>query len=287
MKPCITRFAPSPTGPPHLGSLRTAYQNWLAARSTGGKFILRIDDTDLNRSDKAYTDMIFSMMDHFGLDYDQIIYQSERNLIYHKYVQDMLDRHLAVRLDDGAVVVSDHMRNIDTWTDGIAGNIKISSDDYINAIGRVLIKSDGSPAYNFASVVDDIDLDINCIIRGKDHTTNTSFQVMLFYAMMVCNLPNFYHIGLIMKDGKKLSKRDNEADLSIMIDNYHPDAILNCVIRLGWSPTVDDKSTAVLTKNKMLDMIWDSGKFKNKNANLDMVKLKSWDRKYKALQAKR
>lgn len=278
-----TRFAPSPTGSPHLGSLRTAYQNWLAARSTGGKFIIRIDDTDNARSDSKYTDEILHMLRHFDLDYDRIVYQSERIDLYNSYIDRLVDDGYAKDNGYGVILSELYDIDIDYWNDGIAGNIPISDNDKKIAGHKILRKQDGSPTYNFATVIDDIDLGINCIIRGKDHTTNTSFQSMLFTAFGI-ELPKFYHVGLIMHEGKKLSKRNDSLSLSNLMDNYHPDAILNCVARLGWSPTNDDKTTKLLPKNRMIELFWDKGRMKNSNANFDINKLKSWDRKYVALE---
>lgn len=277
-----TRFAPSPTGPPHLGSLRTAYQNWLAARSAGGQFIVRIDDTDKKRSDPRCIDKIFYMLRHFDLDYDQIVYQSKRTDIYKFYAQNLMDAGFAKKDADGAILCDLSGVDVHNWTDGIAGNVQISANDRHIAANKVLFKQDGSPSYNFASVVDDIDLEIDCIIRGKDHTNNTSFQALLFAAIGK-PMPKCFHVGLITKDGKKLSKRDNDLDLTELMNQYHPDAILNCIARLGWSPTVDDKSTKLLPRTKMLDMFWDKGKLKNKDASFDIAKLQAWDRKYRAL----
>tara|TARA_B100000614_G_scaffold262909_1_gene300978 strand:- start:470783 stop:471625 length:843 start_codon:yes stop_codon:yes gene_type:complete len=276
-----TRFAPSPTGSPHLGSLRTAYQNWLAARSTGGSFVVRIDDTDKSRSKAIHTKEIVSMLGHFGLDYDDLVHQSDRIDIYNSYIDRLIADGWAS--DNGYGVVLSDLRGVDLdhWTDGIAGQICISDTDKSIAGNKILRKQDGTPTYNFATVIDDIELGIDCVIRGKDHTTNTSFQAMLF-AALGADLPDFYHVGLIMHEGRKLSKRDDGLSLDELMKSYHPDAILNCVARLGWSPTTDDKTTKLLPKDRMIEMFWGKGKLRNNNANFDLDKLKAWDRKYRA-----
>ena len=277
-----TRIAPSPTGDMHLGTARTAYFNWLAARSTGGKFILRIDDTDLNRSKPEYTQVILDTMDWLGLDYDHIIYQSQRFDVYLRQAEALIAQGWAKK-EDGAIVLSvSSTGTYPAWKDELAGNIPITDNDVDTANGMVLIKSDGSPSYNFASVVDDVASDIDLIIRGVDHITNTSRQIIIFN-LLTGSLPKFCHVGLIFKDGKKLSKRDGAASMLQYRDKgYNPDALLNTMARLGWGPKIDDKTTALLPKDKMLELFLNGGNMRNSPANLDLVKLDSFDRKYKA-----
>jgi len=290
-----TRIAPSPTGDMHIGTARTAYFNWLAARATGGKFILRIDDTDLSRSDPKYSQVVLDTMNWLGLDYDSLVYQSQRFDLYYEKANQLIDEGKAKK-DGSAIILFPGpfaMNGFDEeseypyryWQDELAGRIRMSRDDEaLITAGIVLIKKDGSPTYHFASVVDDIDLGINYVIRGKDHTTNTSRHIMIYEALKKYDqVPQYAHIGLIHKDGKKLSKRDGAASMLWYKDQgYHPDAILNFMARMGWGPTVDDKTTSLLPKEKMLDLFLSGGKMKNADANLDMKKLDSFDRKYKA-----
>ena len=290
-----TRIAPSPTGDMHLGTARTAYFNWLAAKASGGSFILRIDDTDISRSDPKFSQVILDTMSWLGLDYDSLIYQSKRFNVY-KDIADKLLKNGQAQKNDGAIILSPiHPENInDSWYDDIAGNIIISDDDKILIKnGIVLIKSDGSPTYHFASVIDDIQFGINFVIRGKDHTTNTARQVVLYNCLKFIlheydySLPRYAHIGLIRKDGAKLSKRDGAASmLWYKHQGYDPDAMLNFMARLGWSPTVDDKTTALLPREKMLEIFLTGGKMRNSDANMDIVKLDSYNRKYKARKGK-
>ena len=287
----ITRIAPSPTGDMHLGTARTAYFNWLAARSTGGTFILRIDDTDLTRSDPKFSQVILDTMDWLGLDYDQLIYQSERFDIYRNIANKMV-KYDHARNVDGAVVLFPKDEPNEYWYDNLAGNVAISDDDKLQiSKGIVLIKSDGSPTYHFASVVDDIQLGINFVIRGKDHTTNTARQIILYDCLKFVlheyhySVPSYAHIGLIKKDGKKLSKRDGAASmLWYKQQGYDPDAMLNFMARLGWGPTIDDKTTAILPRERMLELFLSGGKMRNSDSNMDLVKLDSYDRKYKTLK---
>ena len=280
MIPYNTRFAPSPTGFAHLGNFRTAYFNWLAARASGGSFLLRIDDTDLNRSDSKFIDVIIDTMNWLELDYDKLIYQSKRFDVYNKVANDLVSKGLARFGDDAIVLFPDSIP--DFWDDELAGRVSISNDDKTRMNGGiVLMKGDGSPTYHFASVVDDIEFGVNYLIRGKDHTTNTARHVAIYMALGA-PLPRFAHIGLIRKDGTKLSKRDGAASmLSYREKGYDPDAMLNFMARLGWGPTVDDKTTAILPREKMLQLFLSGGKMKNSDANMDMAKLDSFDKKYK------
>lgn len=281
-----TRIAPSPTGDMHLGTARTAYFNWLAARSTGGKFLLRIDDTDPVRSDPKYVDVILDTMNWLNLDYDSLVYQSSRFDRYLSLAYDLVSKGSAKVLDNGAISLIPS--NIpDSFIDEVSGVVRISKDDllHINE-GIVLIRApiDGKcfPTYHWSCVVDDIDFNINYIIRGVDHLTNTSRQIAI-YKTLGANLPKFAHVGLIHFNGQKLSKRDGAASMLYYRDkNYDPDAILDFMLRLGWGPKPDDKTTAVLPREKALEFFFDKGKMRSQPAGLDIGKLDSFDRKYKA-----
>lgn len=285
----ITRIAPSPTGDMHIGTARTAYFNWLAARASGGKFILRVDDTDQKRNDSASLEVILSTMKWLDLDYDEIVYQSSKFDAYKATAQQLIVLGWAIP-KDGAVVFTSDLKLKDgyvfptSWKDEIKGDISITEDDRSHMEGMVLIKSDGSPSYNFCSIVDDMQMGINLIIRGVDHITNTAKQVVLWDAINGGKpLPRFAHLGLICVDGKPMSKRDGASSmLNYMNAGYDPDAMLNFLARLGWGPTKDDKSTALLPRDKMLEMFLTAGKMRSQPANFDIAKLESFDRKYKA-----
>jgi nondiscriminating glutamyl-tRNA synthetase len=281
-----TRIAPSPTGDMHIGTARTAYFNWLAARASGGRFILRIDDTDLSRSKPEYTDVIVETMHWLKLDYDALIKQSDRFDLYRRTAADLMGRGCA-RQQDGAVVLhlpADHKPPTE-WRDEVVGTVRITPDNVQTTEGMVLIKSDGTPSYNFATVVDDIETGINYIIRGTDHITNTARQVILFDLLDGGRRPAFAHIGLIGVGGKVLSKRDGAASmLSYRDRGYHPEAVLNFMARLGWGPKVDDRSTALLPKERMLELFLSGGRMRASLANMDLAKLDSFDRKYKAIR---
>jgi len=278
----FTRIAPSPTGPTHLGTMRTAYFNWLAARASGGKFFVRIDDTDLERSEQRWADQFLKSLEWLGLDWDGLDYQSKRMEHYDAAVSFLVDSGKAVR--DGKRVhlnlVGDFLSR-SYWVDDIAGNIPIRADNVRGFDNLTLIKSDGSPTYHFASVVDDIEMDINHIIRGVDHITNTAKQVLL-YDLLGGVLPKYSHVGLLRHQGKKLSKREQASTFQLYIDSgYDPDAMLNFLARLGWGPSKDDKTTKILTKDRMIELFLSGGTMKSKDANLDLRQLESYDRKYK------
>lgn len=281
----VTRIAPSPTGDMHIGTARTAYFNWLAARASGGKFILRIDDTDQKRNDPAYTKVILETMDWLGLNYDELVFQSQRFDIYKAAAGLLIHEGWAVP-KDGATIFTLREGYVPPsgWNDEIGGRIKITADDLSHMDGMVLIKSDGSPSYNFCSVVDDIYLGVNFIIRGVDHITNTAKQVVLWDILTPGpQHPQFAHLGLICVGGKPMSKRDGASSmLHYRNAGYDPDAMLNFLARMGWGPTVDDKTTKLLPREKMLEMFLTAGKMKSQAAGFDKDKLESFDRKYKA-----
>ena len=289
MKPYITRIAPSPTGDMHIGTIRTAYFNYLASKASGGKFILRIDDTDTSRSQDAFVDVIYDTMKWLGLSFDQTFKQSSRFDRYLFVANKLVDWGYA-KADGDAILLKhylgdDHSYCPDTWTDNIAGEITVTDHDRKVAENLVLIKSDKTPSYHFASVVDDIDSGVNYVIRGVDHINNTPKQIAIYKAISmihIVDIPEFAHIGLIHKDGKKLSKRDGAASaLALKSADYHPDAVLNFILRMGWGPTVDDKTTAIITKDNAVDLFF-KGSMKSAKSNFDQMKLDSFDRKYKA-----
>lgn len=274
-----TRIAPSPTGKAHIGFVRTAYLNYLAARSAGGKFILRIDDTDKLRSQDIYTQDLIATLNWLGLDCDLIFSQSSRFDRYSQVAKQLLDSGKAI-LKDGAVCLNvDH--TITFWTDSISGDIKITDDKFDAIKNLVLLRSDGTPTYHFASVIDDIDFDINWIIRGTDHLDNTSKHVYIYDAMNA-PFPKFSHVGLIFYQSKKISKRDGVANMDSYND-VHPSAILNSVLKMGWShsdPNID-KIHPLIDKDLAIQ-IFNQGHLRSQKATLDLDKLKWFDKKYKS-----
>ncbi|MFG6084262.1 glutamate--tRNA ligase [Paracoccus litorisediminis] len=275
-----TRIAPSPTGDFHIGTARTAYFNWLAAKASGGRFLLRIDDTDLARNNADSVSVIHDCMDWLGLAPDMIFRQSDRLDRYRAVADGLMAGGKAVVADNGAVLMAGGMAT--DWTDRISGPQSPSAKVHDLARNQVLIKADGMPVYHFASVVDDIDMGVNLVIRGIDHLTNT-FRHSAIYTALGAALPAFAHLGLIMLDGRKMSKRDSAASLLSYRDaGVDPDGMLNFLLRMGWGPARDDKSMALIGRDRAVDLFLDGGRMRASPAGFDAAKLASFDRKYKA-----
>jgi len=254
------RFAPSPTGFFHIGSARTALFNWLYARHTGGKFILRIEDTDKERNSDAFLKVILDSMHWLGMDWDEgpvvggdhgPYFQSQRTELYRAKLKELADKGRAYEKDgawwlrlEGArsTVFDDHLKKeiekVDAapmvLDDLVRGRVERAEDrDF------VIFRSNGEPVFHFVNVVDDIEMKITHVIRGEDHLSNTSKHLELFKAFGVTP-PLYAHIPLILKtDGPgKMSKRDRGA----LIEEYQqrrylPEAVRNYLCLLGWTPT--------------------------------------------------
>lgn len=274
----ITRIAPSPTGDFHLGTARTAYFNWLAARATGGKFILRIDDTDTNRNVDGAVDMIYDSLDWLGLDFDYVFTQSSKLDRYREIAIRLVEDGKASVVTGGAILLN--WNKATTWTDVITGVQNSNDNDRGVYTNQVLIKGNGMPVYHFASVIDDIDNKINYVIRGMDHFTNTYRHAALYDALDATK-PVFAHVGLIMSNKKKMSKRDDAASLLAYRNaGYDPQAILNFLLRLGWGPTVDDRSTSLIDRDRAVTMFVDGGRMKANPASFDKAKLDHFNKMY-------
>lgn len=227
------RFAPSPTGYLHIGSVRTALFNWLYARSQGGVFILRIEDTDQKRSSDVYMEEIIDDLKWLGLNWDEgPFFQTKRFDIYRSYAQKLLEKGLAYK-DGEAIIFKIPDEKIKIY-DLVHGEIEVDNaliDDL------VLMKSDGSPAYNFACVIDDLEMRISHVIRGDDHISNTNKQVAVYNALGV-KPPKFAHIPLILgPDKAPLSKRFGAVSITDYRKmGYLPQALVNYLSLLGWAP---------------------------------------------------
>lgn len=269
MSQIITRFAPSPTGHLHIGGARTALFNWLLARKLGGRFVLRIEDTDALRSTEEYTEAILSAMTWLGLDWDgQPVYQSQRQDLHRQYIDRLLSQGRAYwchckpeELEErrqkamaaggkpkydglcreknlgpapGAVI---RFRGPDEgqtgWTDLIKGPVVFDNQELDDLI---ILRSDGMPTYNMAVVVDDITMNITHIVRGDDHVNNTPRQILLYEALEAA-LPQFAHVPMILgSDKTRLSKRHGATSVMAYKDmGYLPQALNNYLARLGWS----------------------------------------------------
>ncbi|MGI8650443.1 MAG: glutamate--tRNA ligase [Rubrobacter sp.] len=229
------RFAPSPTGFLHPGGARTALFNYLFARHSGGEVLLRIEDTDRARSEARYEESLLEDLAWLGLTFDgEPTRQSERDRIYERYLRRLGELGLTYEAEDEAGRRAAYFRpptRGGAFRDKLRGEVSFSrTEDF------VLMKSDGTPSYNFACVADDLELDITTIIRGEEHIPNTTRQVLLYRALGEPE-PEFVHLGVILgPDGKKLSKRHGGSSLRDYRDaGYLPEAVVNHLALLGWN----------------------------------------------------
>ena len=229
------RFAPSPTGYLHIGGARTCLFNWLAARANKGVFVLRIEDTDTARSKKEYLDEILDSLRWLGLDWDELYFQSQRFDLYRSTAKKLLDEGKAYLAEDGSGAIIFKMPPQTVCIDDmIHGPIQF---DTALIKDQVLIKSDQSPTYNFACVIDDAAMGITHIIRGDDHISNTPKQIVLYEALGL-ELPQFAHIPMILgQGGGRMSKRAGATAITeYRRMGFLPEALVNYLMLLGWSP---------------------------------------------------
>ena len=262
------RFAPSPTGFLHLGSARTAHFNWLYAKHTGGRFLLRIEDTDLVRSDMNYLEEILDDLKWLGLDWDgEPIFQSRRFELYRKKAEELLAVGKAYKEGEAVIFKVEPGRTIEV-KDMIHGRITFATENFKD---QVLIKSDGSPAYNFSCVIDDSSCGITHILRGDDHITNTPKQV-LFYEALGLIPPCFGHMPLIMgPDGSKLSKRHGGVSVrEYKTEGFLPEALANYLILLGWTPPAANEILPLAGAAKIFEI----SAMNDVQARFDIQKLK-------------
>lgn len=280
-----TRFAPSPTGFLHLGGARTALYSWLPAKKDGGKFILRIEDTDLERSTKEAVEEILASMKWLGLTWDDgPFYQTERFARYNEVLDELFAnghayrcycskqrleelrekqiankekpkydgacRSLTPRAEDDPYVV--RFRNPMTgevcFDDAVRGKVIIKNEELDDLI---LLRTDGTPTYNFTVVVDDIDMQVSHIVRGEDHIANTPRQINLYKALSA-KIPNFAHVPMILNEnGERLSKRHGAVSVSqFRKDGFLAEALLNYLVRLGWS----HKDQEIFSLDEMVEL---------------------------------
>jgi glutamyl/glutaminyl-tRNA synthetase len=232
------RFAPSPTGYLHIGSARTALFNWLFARHEGGKFYLRIEDTDKERSKQEFLDEIVSSLKWLGMDWDgELVFQSKRTPYYQEMAKNLLDKGVAYK-DGEAILLKVAKTGKVSFDDLLHGKIEYDLDQHVSlAEDLVIFKSDGSPTYNFAVVCDDQAMGITHVIRGDDHINNTPKQLSVYEALGF-KPPIFCHIPLILgPDRSRMSKRHGATSIREYMDQgFLPEAIVNYLSLLGWSP---------------------------------------------------
>jgi len=306
-----TRFAPSPTGYLHIGGVRTALFSWLYARHHGGEFVLRIEDTDRERSTQASVDAILEGMQWMGLDADEgPIYQSDRLARYREVLDQLLDQGLAYycyctpeELDavreqqraqnikprynrkcrdardpsrpgiDPVIRFKNPLEGSVIFEDLVRGRINISNDELDDL---VIARGDGMPTYNFAVVVDDMDMGITHVIRGDDHVNNTPRQVNIFNALNA-SLPVFAHVPMIVgADGQRLSKRHGAVSvLEYRDQGFLPEAMRNYLLRLGWSHGDQE----VFSTEEMISF-FDLGEVNRAASAFDLDKLKWLNQHY-------
>jgi len=273
------RFAPSPTGYLHIGNLRAAIFNWLFARHYDGTFLLRIEDTDKERSKREYCDYMLESLQWIGIDFDgEPVVQSERMDIHKKIIEKLIDQDKAYKCYctqeeiearqhdifsgyDGFCKTNKNMKKEAsyvvrfklpeekkiTFNDLIRGEITFDANQFDDFI---ITRSDGTPMYNLVVVVDDDFMKITHVIRGEDHISNTPKQIMLYQACGY-NVPQFAHVPLILgPSGDKLSKRDAAVSvLEYRDQGILPEALFNYLVRLGWSHGDQE----VFTRKELVD----------------------------------
>jgi glutamyl-tRNA synthetase len=271
------RFAPSPTGNLHIGGGRTALFNWLYARAKQGKFILRIEDTDRERSKQEYVQEILDSLKWLGFSWDEIYYQGQRTQIYKEQAEKLLKEGKAytqIGETKKEAIIFKVAPQVVKVNDLIRGEISFDTNTIKD---QVLIKSDGTPTYNFACVVDDATMEITHVIRGDDHISNTPKQVLLYQALGF-SLPAFAHLPLILgAEGGRLSKRTGATAISDYRKmGYLPEALVNYLLLLSWAPGGDREIIDIKEAIKIFDI-----SSVNKNAaTFDLKKLDWMNNQY-------
>ncbi|MGH7614503.1 MAG: glutamate--tRNA ligase [Gemmatimonadales bacterium] len=271
--PPRVRFAPSPTGYLHVGGARTALFNWLYARHSGGQFLLRIEDTDNQRSTDEHTKVILDGLTWLGLDWDEeLVFQGAR-IARHQAAADRLLAEGKAYLDEGAIRFRMPPGEI-AWDDAVHERISFQGEDLKDFI---ILRTDRTPTYNLAVVVDDVDSGVTHVLRGDDHISNTPKQIALYRALGA-EPPIFGHVPMINgPDGKKLSKRHGATAVG---DYQHmgilPAAMRNFLALLGWSPGGDRE---ILTQDELVQLFSFEGMLK-KAAVFDTTKLEWMNGQY-------
>ena len=309
MKNPVVRFAPSPTGYLHIGGARTALFNWLFARQNNGKFLLRIEDTDIERSKDEYVDQIKNALDWLGLDWnDEIVYQSQNNSKHQSVIEQLIKSGNAYRcfltkteldsLRDKAEKNKKIFRVPRTYRDfteeqqkelisqGKSFTVRLKVPDGVTIFDDlvygqikvdnkdlddfIIARSDGSPTYNFVVAIDDIEMKISHVIRGDDHIANTPKQILVYNSLNK-NAPIFAHLPMILgSDKKRLSKRHAATNVQEYKDKgFSSDSILNYLSLLGWNP---DSNEEIFSTEDLIKL-FDFKQVQKKSAVFDEKKL--------------
>jgi glutamyl-tRNA synthetase len=282
----VTRFAPSPTGYFHAGSYRTALFAWLFARQNKGKFILRIEDTDKERSKKEYEENIIDSLKWLGLNYDEFYRQSDRTEIYKKYIHQLIESgHAYISKEQapdgdpeglrrGEVIRFKNPNTKVRFNDLIRGPIEFDTTELGDF---VIAKSFEEPVFHLVVVIDDHEMGVTHVIRGEDHISNTPRQILIYNALQA-TVPLYAHIPLLLAaDRSKLSKRNGAVAVTEYRNRgYLPEAVVNYLALLGWHPSDDREvlTTDEIVKEFTLDRIQKGG------AIFDEEKLAWFNREY-------
>ena len=309
MSKIVGRFAPSPTGLLHLGGARTALFTWLYSKSLGGDCLLRLEDTDAERSEQKYTDSIINSFKWMGIEFDQEpVYQSRNKDNHLDKAQELVNKGKAYYCDcsperlkkireeqqkkrekpkyDGkcrelglekgpntVIRFKNPESGSVTFKDLVRGQMEVANKELDDLI---LVRSDGSPTYNLCVVVDDLDMNVSHVVRGDDHINNTFRQINIFKALEE-SVPIYGHVPMILgEDGKRMSKRHGAVNVLDYKDlGVLPEAFLNYIVRLGWS--YGDQEMFEL---KELIKIFKDGKLNNSPASFSYEKLLWFNREY-------
>ncbi|MEX2007642.1 MAG: glutamate--tRNA ligase family protein, partial [Candidatus Levyibacteriota bacterium] len=242
------RFAPSPTGIPHIGNIRTALFNYFFAKSQGGKFILRIEDTDSARKVEGAEEAIKESLSWLSVTWDgDIIHQSEHLDDYKKYAQELVSKSLA-KEEDGAIRFITPKTGATSWVDKV-GNKTVEFENK-DVEDFIILKSDGFPTYHLANIIDDHKEGVTHVIRGEDWISSTPKHILLYEAFG-WETPEFVHVPNILgPDKSKLSKRRGaKSVLDFKQEGFLPEALLNYLMLLGWSPKNDRE---ILSKEEII-----------------------------------
>ena len=262
-----TRFAPSPSGYLHIGGVRTALYAWLYARNQGGEFLLRIENTHIQRSSQESINSIMEGLKWLGLNHDgEVIYQADRFDIYKNKVNELIQEGKAYESDGAVRLKSDRSSDI-IIPDQVFGDIKVNKDELDDFI---IMRSNGAPTYHLAVVVDDHESQITHVMRGDDHLKNTARHIQLMEAFNY-SIPQFVHLPMILgPDGARLSKRHGAMNvLHYRDEGFSPEALLNYLVRLGWSKGDQE----IFSLKEMIDEFDLSG-INKASAKFDIEKLR-------------
>lgn len=277
------RFAPSPTGKVHIGNIRAAIFNWLYARHVGGEFLLRVEDTDLERSTPEAIQTLLDCMAWLGLDYDgEVLYQTSQRKHHLEVAEELLAKGFAYKENKGGqgecVIFKMPKEGVIEYDDLVKGHMKKKAKDTQDF---VIVRSDGSPVFHLANVLDDITQGVTHIIRGDDHVENTFKHIMLFKALGA-PIPQYAHLPMIVNNaGKPYSKRDGSAFVGEFRElGYLPETLFNFLALLGWAPG-DDRE--IMSRAEMVEA-FDFAHCKASPARFDMKKLTWMNGEYIARQ---